>query len=493
MTMPGIRLPAFAAPAALWLAALLPLPPTLNSAEPAPAAPLRFPLSIIDSGDRAYFVDRAGQPFLLACDIAQAMLNRLRIEDVRHYLDVRVKQGYNSFWFIIGTPNAMTNDTAFAQPGPQNAYGVPPFENTRDLSAPSRTYFNYVREIVDEAARRGMFVGIAPAYVGANGRDLLPLMKHAGPAGCRAYGEFVGTFFRDQPNIFWIHHGDQNPYNFGGADSAALVDEFVAGLRQTDNVYPRFHTAVSRVIPSTGLSPSNSRTSSYRAQFDSTGKKVNPMPWLNLNHVYAKNRGQYAVMLSDFLVAWDVFTKSCRRLPFITVDGVCAYYHDEPRANRAQGYYALLSGAAGFFNGNIRICWFMSPDSAPQAKRNWKDELESPAEISTTHTARFFRSLPWWKLVPDTSRRLFRDRDETCVAAQTTDGRFAVLYTPSRRAINVDLTAVAGAVAEVRWFNPRSGEFHPVGAPRERVTELVPPGGSDDAAEDWVLLLEAKP
>jgi hypothetical protein len=248
------------------------------------------------------------------------------------------------------------------------------------------------------------------------------------------------------------------------------------------------------VIPSAGLSPSKSRTSSFHAQFDSAGKRVNPMAWLNLNHVYAKNRGQYAVMLSDFLEAWEVFrTRSSPRLPFITVDGVCTYYHDEARANRAQAYYALLSGAAGFFNGNIRICWFMSPDTVPTAKRNWKDELVSAEELTATHTARFFRTLPWWKLLPDTSRRIFPHQDAICAAARTADGRTAVLYMPTRRTVATNLAVMPGERIHIRWFNPRSGDFHSSGTVTPAAREFAPPAGSNDAQEDWVLLLETEP
>lgn len=481
--------------AIILLATFLALRPALIAAEPTPAPSTRFPLAMVDDGTRAYFVDRAGDPFLFTCDIAQALLNRLRIEDVRHYLDVRARQGYSSFWFIIGTPHAMIDDTEFAKSDPRNIYGAKPFANERgDLSAPNRAYFDYVRQVVGEAERRGMLVGIAPAYVGANGGDLLPLMKTAGPAGCRAYGEFIGRFFRDQPNIFWIHHGDQNPYNYGGAETAALVDEFVAGLKHEDNLHPRFHTAISRVIPSKGVPAWKTRTSAYRAQYDDSGERVQPMPWLNLNHVYSKNRAQFTIMLGDLLEAWDVYrTRTNPRLPYITIDGVCTYYHDDARANRVQGYYALLSGAAGFFNGNIRVCWFMSPETAPIAKRNWKEELTSPAEVSASHTARFFRLLPWWKLVPDTGRSLFRDRDHVSAVARTADSRIAVLYLPERRSIEVDLSMLSGAKTQVRWFNPRSGEFHPVETPRQPVAKLIPPAGLEGAAEDWALLLEAKP
>lgn len=454
------------------------------------AVAAEFPVRIVADKHRAWLADRQGAPFFFNCDIAQLMLNRLRIDDVRYYLDTRKAQGYTAFWFIVGLGQAMTDDRTFVDVPPDNAYSVRPFRNSvGDLSEPDDDYFRYAKRIVDEAAARGMLAGIAPAYIGAArvppghpGAHATLLMKKSGAAGCLRYGEYVGSFFKDSKNVFWIHQGDQNAYNFGGRETAALVNAVAEGIRKTDTRYPRLHTAITRDIGGTV------RSSSYKAQFNAAGEKVNPMPWLNVSNVYVKagpKGDDYKQMLADQRDAW----RDCRRegLPFFSLDGLCEHYLGDARGNRAQAYYSLLSGSVGYFTGNIRTCWFMSPPSSP---RDWKKELTDAESVQNTYIAKLFRTLPWWKLIPDDGRLLTSGSD-MCAAAKTHDGRLAAVFMPSRQSVTIDLRQLARGVVRSYWFNPRTGESEGVVEHKCETKVFIPPRRTPDDDHDWILILEA--
>jgi hypothetical protein len=434
-------------------------------------------------------VDQNNVPFLLACDIAQAMLNRLKIKDVRYYLDERKAQGYNAFWFIIATPNAWTTDSASSgvyNVGPQNAYGVFPFNNSsNNLSSPDDKYFSYVRQIVDEAASRGMMVGISPAYVGFSGGDMLPLMKNSGPRGCKSYGEFLGNYFKDRSNIFWIHQGDNNAYNFGGTSSQALVDAVVDGITSMDTIFFRIHTTITRTV-STRL-----RTSSYKGQFDNDGFKTCPTPWLNVNNLYVFTGASYEKNLQENIDARSLYINTSIKLPHISIDGVCEHYNDDARANRAQGYYAILTGASGFMTGNIRICWFMSPDTYPPSLLNWKTDIKDKETISATYINKLIIPRQWWKLIPDLDHQVLTKGYDLCAAAKTSDSLTAIIYMPTRRTIIVNLAQLTGISAKASWYSPRTGEYEFIGIYSRTSTPFTPPYKNADDNDDWVLVLES--
>ena len=105
----------------------------------------------------------------------------------------------------------------------------------------------------------------------------------------------------------------------------------------------------------------------------------------------------------------------------------------------------------------------------------------------------FFRALPWAELVPDFGHAVVtsglgeaRGLDRMTAAA-TPDGRLAVAYLPTRRAVTVATGALAGPHVRVGWFEPATGR-------RLAGGELVAAGTATltpPFAEDAVLTLEA--
>jgi Putative collagen-binding domain of a collagenase len=106
---------------------------------------------------------------------------------------------------------------------------------------------------------------------------------------------------------------------------------------------------------------------------------------------------------------------------------------------------------------------------------------------------RFFRSIPWFDLVPDRKHEIvtaglgeFNGLDYV-TAARTGDRRMVVAYMPTARTITVDLSKVAGPTVEVAWMNPRTGTSQAAGqVAATGMRQFTPPGEGD-----WVFRLDS--
>src|SRR5262249_48178805 len=77
-----------------------------------------------------------------------------------------------------------------------------------DITRPVEAYWQYADLVMDEAARRGLFVIMSDLWYGA-GRGLW--MHHVAPESARAYGHFLGKRYARFKNLMWMHCGDRNP------------------------------------------------------------------------------------------------------------------------------------------------------------------------------------------------------------------------------------------------------------------------------------------
>ncbi len=100
-----------------------------------------------------------------------------------------------------------------------------------------------------------------------------------------------------------------------------------------------------------------------------------------------------------------------------------------------------------------------------------------------------FRSIQWWRLVPDQS--IFTDWIKGDVAARSSAGDWILAYLTSSDPINVKLSSItASDLAVASWVDPQTGARTAIGVfPTSRTKEFNPPSGWQDA----VLLIEKQP
>jgi hypothetical protein len=92
-----------------------------------------------------------------------------------------------------------------------------------------------------------------------------------------------------------------------------------------------------------------------------------------------------------------------------------------------------------------------------------------------------FRSLTWWKLVPD--QEILLNPGKGNVAARSADGDWLLAYltAPSSATVNMD-KLTAGKTVEAFWINPATGVKLPIGKyPNVGICSFTMPGGWEDA------------
>jgi hypothetical protein len=134
-------------------------------------------------------------------------------------------------------------------------------------------------------------------------------------------------------------------------------------------------------------------------------------------------------------------------------------------------------------------------------KANWRETMNNPGYNQLRHLKSFFSSLPWYRLVPDMYHALLVDGWEPegeddvgfVAAAATEDGALAVVYTPLRKSLTIDLSRFNGPVS-ARWYDPCNGTFSDVaGSPFDNTGAHVfeSPGSNSSGDADFALILEA--
>jgi hypothetical protein len=426
-----------------------------------PADGTHFPLEVAEN--ERYLVDARGAPALIVGDTAWSLIAQLDEPDIQRYLDDRARRGFNAIIVSL-------IEHKFASRAPATRAGVSPFLAPGDFAHPNPEYFDFAHRVIEQALRRGIGVWLCPAYLGWNGGDqgFYSEIKAAGPEALRAYGRYVGSRFKDLPNIVWIIGGDYAlppAERWAGAVLAEGIRE--AGARQLITAHGGQTTAR-----------------------DTFGEP----DWLAIDTVYRYDES----ILGPLLQAYE--RKPTR--PYVLIESIYEGEHDAPPDRiRRQAWWSMLSGACGQFFGNNPIWHFDGPGLFP-ANATWTEALNGTGSRDMARLGTFFRAWPWHRLEPERADELVISGrgagPTTLTAASTADDRLAVVYIPSgaagTRGLTVDLGRLAGPV-KAFWFNPaRDADVVVIASdlPASGRKEFETPGDNVTGASDWVLVLESR-
>ena len=179
---------------------------------------------------------------------------------------------------------------------------------------------------------------------------------------------------------------------------------------------------------------------------------------------------------------YDMVRADYARIPVKpVVDGEARYEEEDGTTSfavRRSGYWACLAG--GFYSYGHRDNW-MSPQT-------WHKWYNTPGAVQMKVMGDLFRSIEWWRLVPDQS--IFTDWIKGDVAARSSGGDWILAYLTVNDPINVKLSAItASDLATAWWVDPVTGARTIIGTfPTSRVKEFSPPTGWRDS----ILLIEQK-
>jgi chitodextrinase len=427
-----------------------------------PAQPsTAYPIKISASG--TYLVDQNNQPFFIVGDAPQLLFVQISNADVETYLSDRASRGFNSLW-VYPVDNA---DQANA---PQDFYGEKPFDGA-DFTNEDPVYWTHIDYLIQQMASYGMTAWMEPGFVGltaANG--YLTSYENSSDAVVTAYGAWLGSRYKNFPNIVWTLGGDADPANTAVYQK---LSDLANGIRSTDSVHlitfeaSRFTNG--QAVPSGGYSSLDAWPSSPS--------------WLNLNWVYQTG----ATVVSG---AQSNYSRSPWLPPLMGED----WYELTETAFgvRQEGYEEILGGTyLGRLFGNDVIWDFNSPVYAQSGDPTWQSQLGSPGSIAQAYMGALFRSREHWKLVPDINNTVltagFQSGSTLALAARTSDGQTVVAYIPAGQTITISLAKISDTSAQAWWFNPQTAATTLIGSfPTTGSQSFTPPDQND-----WVLVIDA--
>lgn len=419
-----------------------------------------FPLRVSPSG--RYLEDSQGRPFLYQADTAWMLFFRLGLPEAIEYLKARKNQGFNVIQVQL---------TGFLGMG--TVEGEMPFAGPDyDFSTPNEAFFRHVDQVVDEAGKLGLALAMTPAWVGCCGEgwggktkagQTAPLGVN-GPAKCFAFGQWLGTRYRDRAHVLWIHGGDNDP---GDREE---IRQLALGIRDRSPHQLMTYHAASTHCSTDVWPPAES--------------------WLDVSMVYTYFRGFNKAWRKDQPDVYEVSLAEYRKQPvrpFFLGESTYEGEHGEwgsALQARKQAWWCVLSGGCGHAYGSPN--W-----NFPE---NWREVLQLPGAGQMQHLRRFLEARNWHQLVPDLERKLVPAPESLPpnrghAAAIARDGMEGLVYYAEATPRLIDPGCLAGSRIRFAWFNPRSGEtgpFQPWAEGGSGRRELKPPGDGD-----WFLVVQA--
>lgn len=460
---------------------------TATSPAAAPAYPLKA------SANNRYLVDQDNVPFLMIGDSPQALIGNLSQAEAATFFANRRAYGINALWI-----NLLCNASTGCKADGATFDGIAPFVVPENLSTPNPAYFKRADDMIRLAASYGMVVILDPIET----VGWLKTLKANGAAGAFTYGQYLGNRYKDFPNIIWMHGNDFQSWQ--DPNDRALVQAVARGIRSEDKSH--IHTVELNYLSSGSLDDPSWA----------------PLIELNAAYTYFPT---YVQVLTEY-----------NRSNFKPVFMVEANYEFEHNPDtdggstqnlRRQGYWTMLSGAAGQVYGSA-YSWRLD--------KGWETKLDTPGVIELGYMKNLFVQRRWYDLVPDQTHTavtagydglagciarltvyLGSRLDQTgrlwkflahikgltyfgsittntyVTAARTSDGSMVMAYIPAARTITVNMSKLT-AIAKGHWFDPTNGTYIAVdGSPFANAGErlFTPPDKNSGGDNDWVLVLEA--
>jgi len=379
---------------------------------------LTFPIKVSSNG--RYFLNAQGKPFFWLADSAWPLFANYSKEDAEDYLVHRAEQGFTVIQSVLiwwGDPNPANHDLSGNPPGP-NCAGQLPWNETP--AQPNDKYFEHVDHLLSLANKLGLAVslGLTSGYHIHNSRAI-----NEENAYSLAY--WLGSRYREQPNIVWSNGGDREPYGF-----EAVYESIARGLRDGDGGAHliTFH-------------PCGWRSSSYYYHNSNWLDYHAIQTWTQWYQVYQAVSADYGLVPAR---------------PVVLVEGAYENGPEYPlgpitaHVVRKQAWWAFTAG--GFFSYGQNQMWRMEP--------GWTETFDTPGAQSMAIFKQIATSRPWWQKIPDQGLFASGVRCERSLntALRAIDRTCAMLYISDPGHILLNLDRIANCNVQANWANPKNGE-----------------------------------
>ena len=426
-----------------------------------------YPLKASPNG--RYLTDSNGVPFLLMGDSPQSMIANVPPHQMSGYMQNRQALGFNTILvdaLCTTYTGGNNNGTAYD--------GTPPFTrgtdpSSYDLSTPNPSYFAELDALVSLAATYHLAVMLDPIETGG----WLVTLENNGPQKAYNFGVYLGSRYRSFANIVWQSGNDFQSWNASPSDNN-LVHQVMLGIASAD--------------------PEHLQTIELNYDFSYSNQDTTLDDVLTFDACYT------------YFETYDCFVQAYASTPVTPLFLTEANYEYEnntgalpgpagPYVLREQAYWTLTSGGPGQLYGN-HYTWLFPP--------GWQLFLSSPGAEEIKYINVLFATLPWQRLVPDSSHEVVTagygtynggNANLTTATYCTTawiPGSYALTYCPQATTLTVNLAEFTG-LTRARWYDPSNGTFLRISGSPFRNSgshNFVTPGNNHDGNPDWVLDLD---
>lgn len=437
---------------------------------------LEWPLLKVSENGH-YFQLENGEPFFWLGDTGWLLFKKTNREQAIQYLDVRKRQGFNVIQVMLLHELSVTNWN-----------GIPALVD-KDASQPYLTdgnspedslqydYWDHVDFIVDEAAKRGIYMALVPVWGTPVSGDQVSVNQ----AG--TYAAFLGNRFKDKQNIIWLNGGDVV------GDKHPLVWEKIGQtLDSLDSnhlisYHPRGRRMSSEWFDKSSWMDFNMCQSGHRNYDQDTARD---------SYRFGPDNWRYIEIEFNLKPAKPTLDgePSYEEIPHGLHDTTAAYW--EAGDLRRYGYWSVFAGGAGFTYGHNSVMQFFTPGDPGTSygpKSKWQDALEYPGANQMQYLKELMLSQSYFDRSP--AQELVAKQGEKYDYIAATKGKdYAMFYTYTGREISVNMGFVSAENLSVSWYNPRTGETTEMGqVPNQGIESFDPPGEVADG-NDWVLILK---
>ena len=387
------------------------------------------------SPNKRYLLTEGGKAFFWLGDTAWELFHRLDVEEAIKYLQDRSEKGFNVVQAVI-----LAELDGLTEP---NARGDLPLED-QSPSKPNEPYFRFVDDILEESAKRGIYMGLLPTWGDKYNKAWGVGPEIFTPENAFSYGKFLGKRYADSSNIIWIMGGDRLPAN---TEDYQIVCQMALGIRsggakQLMTMHPKGGNIASDIY----------------------GKES----WLEVD-----------MFQSYHMKGCKEYRFTQRALAAIpkrpVIDGEPGYENipnflnkiHKYRLNafdvRRSAYWNMLSGAAGHTYGCNEIWQVFQPGKTPLhgAQMTWDLALNLPGSLHMGYMKAFFERLPWQRLriMPDFLGTFNWKNGAFVVAMVDEERKFALAYSPAGRCIRAKLHLLESRELKAFWFEPATNQL----------------------------------
>lgn len=448
-----------------------------------PAAPLP---ALKVSDNHRWIVTASGQPFFWLGDTAWELFHRTTRGEAVAYLDLRARQRYNVVQAV-----ALAELQGITDP---NSYGDLPLTD-RDPAKPATTpgtdpkkpdaydYWDHVDFIVDEANRRGIYIGFLPTWgswaPNERKEDTSIVFTEQNAA---TFGEFLGKRYAKK-GIIWVLGGDRpstGVENIWRAMARGIAIG-VSGKEDYSALLMTYH-------------PRGGQTSSTSFHHDT---------WLDFNMQQTGHGPQPTDPAQK--TTWQKISADYQLTPAKPVIDGEPLYEDHPIGFRAakengysfdahirqRAYWHVFAGAFGHTYGHHSVWQMFAPGRKPinGPLNHWQEAIHRPGADQMRHVRNLIESRPMLSRVPDQSLVVDALKGADYIAATRGDG-YAFIYSAQGRTFTANLGKISGDRVTAWWFNPRTGSSEKIGTFDNQGTREFVPHPHGGFGTDNVLVLD---